>query len=210
MRPMRVWTDHLLPRFTDRALGTKRVGRLRERVCAGLHGTVVEVGFGSGTNLGYYPPEVEHLLAVEPSTVARRLSEKRIAGAPPGVSVEFVGLDGAGIVLPDASCDAALSTFTLCTIPDVEGALAELRRVLKPNGRLHFLDHGLSDEPRVEHWQHRLDGLQQRWAGGCHLDRPIRRLVEQAGFTVVDCERPTLAGPKILGALYLGTAEASA
>ena len=123
--------------------------------------------------------------------------------------VDRVGLDGARLPLDDASVDEALSTWTLCTIPDVTAALAEVRRVLRPGGRLHFLEHGLSPDPGVARWQHRLDGLQGRIAGGCHIDRPIEQLVRDAGFTVERIENSYEKGaPRPLGYLYEGVAAA--
>src|SRR5689334_16816554 len=127
---MGLWTDHVVPRITDAALDNRDIRSHRERVVAGLRGTVLEIGFGSGLNVPVYPPEVERVLAVEPSMLGRERGAERIAASP--VEIEFVGLDGASIPLPDASVDAALTTFTLCTIPDVTAALLEVRRVLKP------------------------------------------------------------------------------
>lgn len=160
----------------------------------GLSGRVVEIGFGSGLNVAAYPHEVEVVYAVEPAEVARRLAEPRIAAGT--VSVEHVGLDGQRIPLADDSCDAALSTFTLCTIPDVAAALAELRRVVRPGGRFHFLEHGLSPDQPVATWQRRLEPVQRRLADGCHLTREIAELVEQAGFTIEHTASRYAKGPK--------------
>lgn len=160
----------------------------------GLHGRVVEIGFGSGLNVALYPPEIDLVYAVEPASVARRLAEPRIARS--AVAVEHVGLDGASIPLPDGSCDAALSTFTLCTIPDVEAALAELRRVVRPGGTLHFLEHGLSPDPKVATWQRRIEPMQKRLADGCHLTRDPAALVSAAGFDIDRVESRYAKGPK--------------
>jgi ubiquinone/menaquinone biosynthesis C-methylase UbiE len=168
---------------------------------------VLEIGFGSGLNLPEYPATVERVLAVDPSGVGRTLAAKRIAASP--IPVEFVGLDGQDIPLGDASVDAALSTFTLCTIPDPTRALAEVRRVIRPNGRLHFLEHGLCPDPDVARWQHRCNGMQQRVAGGCNLDRAVDRLVDDAGFEIEALANGFLDGPKPMrpwGYLYEGRA----
>jgi SAM-dependent methyltransferase len=141
--------------------------------------------------------------------LGRRRGAERIAASP--VEIEFVGLDGQSIPLRDDSVDAALTTFTLCTIPDVEAALAEVRRVLKPGGELHFLEHGLSPEPGVARWQHRLDGFEQRIAGGCHLIRPTDRLLRDAGFEIRELTEDEMAGPKLMAPwahLYQGVATA--
>ena len=194
----------VLPRATDVLLGNKKMGKLRERALVGLAGTVVEIGFGSGTNVPYYPAEVEHVYAVDPAVVGRKLAAKRLAQS--SVPVEFIGIDGASLPLPDASIDNALSTFTLCTIPDIDAALREVRRVLRPGGRLFFLEHGLSDDPRVARLQHRLDPIQQRIAGGCHLDRDHRALITASGLELEHLANFVLPGPKFLNSMYAGAA----
>jgi SAM-dependent methyltransferase len=204
---MAIWRDHVLPRIVDKACARRDFAEPRRRTLAGLSGDVVEIGFGSGHNLAHYPAEVDRVLAVEPSAVARRLAEPRVAAS--GVTVEFVGLDGEDLPLPDDCADAAVTTFTLCTIPDVPGALRELGRVLRPGGRLRFLEHGLSPDPKVAAWQHRLTPLQRRVCGGCHFDRPIADLIAGAGFRIVTLENYYLAGPKTPSYLYQGVAEAS-
>ena len=191
---MGFYREHLLPRLVDRACGTAELRGWRQRVTAGLSGTVVEIGFGSGLNLPVYPPEVGLVYAVEPALTARRLAEGRIAESH--VRVEHVALRGESIPLDDGSCDGALSTFTLCTIPGVVEALAEVRRVLRPGGRFHFLEHGLSPDARVATWQRRLEPMQRRLADGCHLTRDATALVRAAGFDVEWVESRYARGPK--------------
>ncbi len=171
---------------------------------AGLFGTVVEIGFGSGLNMPAYPAEVTVVYAVEPAATARRLAEQRIADS--AIHVEHIGLRGESIPLDDASCDGALSTFTLCTIPHVEQALAEVWRVLRPGGRFHFLEHGLSPDMKVARWQHRLEPFQKRLADGCHLTRQPADLVRDAGFTIERVESRYADGPKPWTWLTEGTA----
>lgn len=204
---MGVWNEQVVPRFTDKMLSNRDVMRHRERITDGMSGEVVEIGFGSGLNVPSYPQSVTTVYAVEPSQIARELASGRVAASP--VDVQYVGLDGASLPLDDASVDSALSTFTLCTIPDVEAALHEVFRVLKPGGAFHFLEHGLSPDPGVERWQHRLNGMQQRVAGGCHLDRPIEQLIRAAGFEIAHLDHDQLAGPKFMrpwSYLYEGVA----
>ncbi len=204
---MGIWTDQVVPRLTDKLLGSGEVMKLRQRAVDSLAGEVVEIGFGSGLNVPLYPPQVTRVYAVDPSLVARRLSQERVQASP--VSVEFVGLDGAQLPLDDASVDAALSTFTLCTIPDVVSALDEVRRVLRPGGTFHFLEHGLCPDPAVARQQRRFNGLQQRLCGGCHLDRPIDALVREAGLEIAELEHDQMPGPKFMlpwGYLYQGVA----
>jgi len=188
------YADRLLPRVVDRACGSAGLGSWRRRATEGLSGRVLEIGFGSGHNLALLPDEVEELVAVEPSAKAWELSEHRRVAC--GASVVLAGLDGQRLDLPDASFDAALCTFTLCTVPDPMAALAELRRVLGPAGRLHLLEHGCSPDRRVARWQRWLDPLEQRLAGGCHLTRDPVALVHQAGFTTDWVEQAYGPGPK--------------
>jgi ubiquinone/menaquinone biosynthesis C-methylase UbiE len=201
---MGFYREQVLPRLVDRACGTASLQRWRAEVTDGLVGRVVEIGFGSGLNVQHYPPEVEVVLAVEPAAVARRLAAKRIAGG--GVPVEHIGLDGQAIPLEDASCDAALSTFTLCTVPDPAKVLSELRRVLRPEGCLHFLEHGLSPDSSVAVWQRRLDPWQCRFADGCHLTRDAGTLVGNAGFVIERTEQRYAKGPKPWSWFTLGVA----
>jgi ubiquinone/menaquinone biosynthesis C-methylase UbiE len=201
------WTDQVVPRFTDKMLGSSAVMKLRRRAVDSLAGEVVEIGFGSGLNVPLLPPEVTRVYAVDPSRVGRKLSDERVQASP--VPVDFVGLDGAQLPLDDASVDSALSTFTLCTIPDVVSALSEVRRVLRPGGSFHFLEHGLCPDPAVARKQHRYNGIQQRLCGGCHLDRPIDALVREAGFEIDQLEHDQMPGPQFMlpwGYLYEGVA----
>jgi ubiquinone/menaquinone biosynthesis C-methylase UbiE len=198
------YDDRILPRIIDVACGTKEMSKYRARATAGLAGDVLEVGFGSGLNLPHYPPEVTSVKAVDPATEGRKLAAGRIAEF--GLPVEFVGLDGADLALDDASVDHVLITMTMCTIPDVGGALAEIRRVLRPGGQLHFLEHGRSPDPAVAKWQDRLTPLQKRVFGGCHLNRPVDRLVDESGLETARLENFQMKGPKAIGYMYEGVA----
>ena len=205
---MSFYERHILPRAIDFALSRRPILRSRERVVQGLHGSVVEIGFGSGLNLAFIPASVTKIYAVEPSELARKLAQKRVDAA--SAAVEWSGLDGQRLALADGSVDCALSTFTLCTVPDLDQALRELKRVLKPDGMLHFLEHGRSPERRVARWQSRLTPLQRRVAGGCHLDRAIADRVRDAGFCIDALDNYHLPGPKIATYIYEGRARACA
>jgi SAM-dependent methyltransferase len=190
---MRVWDERVVPRLVDVSLRGRDVGELREVVCAGLNGRVLELGFGSGLNTRFYPPEVDSIDAVEPSDLGWELSERRRkAGSTP---VNRIGLDGQALDAEAAAYDSVLCTFTLCTIPDPELAMREVRRVLRPGGTFHFLEHGSGPTDRVRSWQRRMEPLQRRIAGGCHLTRDVPRLVEAAGLQVIDLDQRFLPGP---------------
>jgi SAM-dependent methyltransferase len=204
---MGFYRDQVLPRATNVVLANREFAKIRKRVASRLSGEVLEVGFGSGLNVPYYPPEVERVLAVDPATVGRRLAEKRVAESP--VPVEYLGLDAAALPLSNDCVDHVLVTWTLCTIPDVVRALAEMRRVLRPGGQLHFVEHGLSPDPKVARWQDRLNPLQRSFAGGCNLNRPIDRLVEAAGFEMENLRTYYDQGVRALGYMYEGVATKS-
>jgi ubiquinone/menaquinone biosynthesis C-methylase UbiE len=193
-----------VPRLVEWTCGVAELDRWRLQAVDGLSGRVVEVGFGSGLNVRHYPSDVDVVLAVEPAAAARRLAARRIRES--AVPVEYVGLDGQKIPLDDACCDAALFTFTLCTVPDPAQALGEVRRVLRPGGLVHFLEHGMSPDPGVAKWQYRLDPLQQRLAAGCHLTRDPSALVEQAGFVMQRNEQCYARGPRPWSWFTIGVA----
>ncbi|MFE0459679.1 class I SAM-dependent methyltransferase [Kitasatospora sp. NPDC058965] len=204
---MGFYAEQIVPRIINVACGVKEADKLRRRVCEGLEGEVLEIGFGSGLNVPFYPEAVQHVAAVDPSDVGWKLAGKRLAAT--SVHIERAGLDGQALPFPDHSFDAALSTWTLCTIPDADAALHEVRRVLKPGGTLHFVEHGLAPaaDENVRRWQHRLDPLEQRVFDGCHLTRPIVDMLTTAGFVITDLDVFYEKGaPKPMGADSLGIA----
>ncbi len=201
------YSDQILPRFVDHDLGGDEFAKIRGRVAAGLTGEVLEVGFGSGLNVPLYPSAVHRVQAVDPATVGRKLAAKRVAAS--AVPVEYVGLDGQLLPVATNSVDHVLITWTMCTIPDVESALGEIYRVLRPEGELHFVEHGRSPDPKVAQWQDRLTPVQRRVAGGCHLNRPIDSLIAQAGFSVTRMENYYMKGPKPMGYMFEGLATKS-
>ncbi len=205
---MGIYAEQVLPRMINAACGMRSSNPLRSRVCEGLHGQVVEIGFGSGHNIPFYPAAVTGVAAIEPADLGWKLAGKRLAAST--VTVERSGLDGQALPLPDDSCDTALSTWTLCTIPDAAVALGEVRRVLKPGGTLHFVEHGLAPDENVQRWQNRLEPVQKRLFGGCHLTRSIADLLSDAGFAITEVEVFYEKGaPKFLAADSLGVAVAS-
>ncbi|MFD4293657.1 class I SAM-dependent methyltransferase [Rhodococcus sp. NPDC058505] len=202
---MGFYANQVVPRLVDVSCGMSLTGPARERVCAGLRGRVIEIGFGSGLNVRYYPDAVDSVSAVEPADVGWKLAAPRRAASR--VPIERSGLDGQALPFPDDVFDTALSTWTMCTIPDAVAALRELRRVLAPGGTLHFVEHGLAPDEKVRRWQRRFEPIQKTVAGGCHLTRDIPALVRAAGFEIRDLDSFYQEGaPKIMGALSLGVA----
>lgn len=202
---------HVLPRIVDRVCGTGELHKRRKLVCDGLDGTVLELGFGSGHNVEHYPALVTEVAAVEPNDDAWQMAQRRIEAHR--TRVVRSDLDGQHLSEGDESVDHVLSTFTMCTIPDLGLALAEAHRVLRPGGLVHFLEHGLAPDPGVQRWQRRLEPVQKRLGGGCHLTRQPAEALEGAGFEVVDLEAAYLPGPAIskpAGFLYRGRARKAA
>ncbi|MCW2586596.1 MAG: methylase [Frankiales bacterium] len=205
MLPMGFYGKQVFPRVLNVVLNTRQTRTIRARVCAGLAGDVVEIGFGTGHNLPFLPAAVTRLRVVEPSGLGVRLARDRIAAAP--FPVEVAGLDGQDLPFEDGSTDQVLCTWSLCSIPDAVRAVREARRVLRPGGTFHFVEHGRAPDAAVRAWQDRLDPLQQRLACGCHLNREITAILEAGGLRIERLDRYYGAGePKAFGALYEGVA----
>jgi SAM-dependent methyltransferase len=203
-RTMGFYRNQILPRITHLAMSTKETTRQRKQALVDVAGDVLELGIGSGLNLPHYGPRVRRVVGIDPSVTAARMAGERIEKA--GFPVEILSRDAESLAVQEQGFDAVVSTFTLCTIPDVPRALAAARRALRPGGRFFFLEHGLSDEPRVQKWQRRLEPLQKRIAGGCHLTRDARALIEGAGFAIDRVETFYAEGPRPLSFLYRGVA----
>ena len=210
LSPVRLgwWRRRVNPLILDRIMDTDEASRIRRRVCATLAGDVLEIGFGSGLNLAHLPRAVERVYAVDPLRRSWELAAHRIASCD--VEVERIGPDARALPLPDRSVDAALCTWNLCSIDDADLAVAEIARVLRPGGALHFVEHGVSDEAHVRRWQHRWDPVWSRAACGCHLDRDIPSIVEAGGLQITELTSYyTESEPKILGWTFEGRAARS-
>jgi ubiquinone/menaquinone biosynthesis C-methylase UbiE len=204
-----LYANHVLPRLIDLVMRGKAQAEERAKVVPLAEGVVVEIGSGSGLNAPFFAGAVDRVYAVDPSLALWRLGQGRLHAAR--VPVRFIAASGESIPLPPGVADTVLTTWTLCSIPDAPAALREMRRVLRPGGRLVFIEHGRSPEASVRRWQERLTSVWRRLAGGCHLDRPIDALITDAGFRITRLERGYGgAGPKPFDYLYRGLAEPEA
>jgi len=199
-----LYQDQILPRVVDLTMRGGEYGSMRARAAAGLDGEVLEIGFGSGLNIPFYPAEIKRVWAVDPASAGRKLAAKRVAAC--AVPIEYLGLDAQRLPVGDASVDHVLSTWTLCTIPDPMLALAEIVRVLRPGGAFHFVEHGLAPDAKVAWMQERLTPVQRRLFGGCHLDRPIDRLVTAAGLELTQLETSYMKGRRAIRYTFEGVA----
>lgn len=205
---MSLYDRIILPILIRLACGVKPISRQRGLIIPLARGRVLEVGVGSGLNFPYYVPErIEKVWGLDPSADIRAYAEREAKRLP--FETEFLAHSGESIPLEDETVDTVVVTYTLCTIPDVRLALAEMRRVLKPEGRLLFCEHGEAPDPSVRRWQHRLTPVWKRVAGGCHLNRPVARLIESQGFRLTSLETEYLPGPRPMTFTYRGVAAKS-
>lgn len=201
---MGLYGSVILPRLIDLAMRTAAIGRERARWIPRATGRVLEVGFGSGLNLPHYGRGVDHIDAVDPSGALWQLGSRRRAQAP--VPVDFTPGSAEALPFDDGAFDTAVMTWTLCSIPDPVRAMREIRRVLRPHGRLVFVEHGRAPEPSVQRWQARITPLWKRIAGGCELGRDIPSLVTAGGFELAELETSYGEGPRPFTYLYRGIA----
>jgi ubiquinone/menaquinone biosynthesis C-methylase UbiE len=203
---MGFYDRHILPCVLDAAMSTKPVAYQRRKVVPRAEGRVLEIGFGAGHNLPYYDAgKVSHIWALEPSAQMRERAAKRAAASP--IALEFLDLPGEKIPLEDNAADTILVTYTLCTIADVEATLEQMRRVLEPTGRMIFCEHGEAPDESVKRWQRRITPFWKAIAGGCHVGRPIPKLIAESGFRIEDIETMYLPGtPRFAGFNYWGSA----
>ena len=201
---MSFYQRYVLPRLLHLAMGQEALIPFRQRVISAAEGRVLEVGIGSGLNLPLYPAAVRAVIGLEPSPELLRLARTRAAAAP--VAVELLEASAEAVPLAAGSIDCVVTTWTLCTIPDAQRALGEVRRVLRPGGALLFVEHGRAPEQGTARWQDRLDPLWSRVAGGCHLNRKIDALIAGSGFRIDALTHARLPGPRTHTFLYEGRA----
>jgi SAM-dependent methyltransferase len=195
---------HVLPRLIHLSMRQERLDPYRRRVVPAARGRVLEIGVGSGLNFRFYPDAATSIVGIDPS--AKLLTMARSASVHASPRVELMEASAEALPLEDKSVDTVVSTWTLCSIPDVQRALDEMRRVLRPGGRLLFIEHGEAPESSVARWQHRLTPIWKRLAGGCHLDRPVAALIKNAGFAIDRLDTGYMEGPRVLTFLYEGAA----
>ena len=201
---MGFYSKNILPYLLDWSLSDPNLAVHRREILTNVSGKVLEIGFGSGLNLPYYPENIKTIVAVDVNLKINHLARKRIQSS--NLTVDCRVLDGESLPMADNTFDSVVSTFTLCSIANVRQALAEVYRVIKPKGKFFFLEHGLSNEPTVQIWQNRLTPIQKAIAGGCHLNRNIRQIVEHQFDTVNLEELYAGNSPKIMAYLYKGIA----
>jgi len=202
---MGFYENRILPRLLDFAMRQEQLVEYRRRCAGAARGRVLEIGVGSGRNLPFYGAGTTEVIGLDPSARLLEMARENRPKSSPA-SIELIEGGAESIPLDDASVDTVLTTFTLCSIPEVEKALGEVRRVLAPSGRLLFVEHGRSPDSKVTRWQDRLTPMWKRIAGGCHLNRPMRELLESAGFEIESVETGYIQGPKPMTFLYEGRA----
>ncbi len=202
---MGLYQDHILPRLIHLAMRQRNLAAYRARLIPAAQGRVLEIGIGSGLNLPYYGAAVEQIIGLDPSpkllAMAREAARRRTS-----IPLELIENSAEAIPLYNRSIDTIVTTWTMCSIPDIQRALGEIRRVLKPGGRLLFVEHGRSPDPSVRRWQDRLTPVWRRVGGGCHLNRAIGELIEGAGFRIERIETGYMRGPKPMTFMYEGVA----
>jgi len=199
------YSEVVFPRICDFLMDRPFVAKHRQQLLATVSGDVLEIGFGTGLNLPYYPAQVRRITTVDPNAGMHRLAQRRVRRSK--IEVDQRVLSGEQLPFEGDRFDCAICTFTLCSIEDVDQALSEVYRVLRPGGRFLFLEHGLSPEPNVQKWQRRLNWLEMRLADGCHLDRNMKELVAAQPFSSVEVEEFYMERtPKTHGYLYRGVA----
>ena len=203
---MSFYAKYVLPRLIDLAMRNKETSRLRSHSVPQARGDVLEVGIGSGLNLPFYTSQVRRLYGIDPSIELQRMAAKKSSGIP--FEVTFLSQSAEKLLpLPDSSIDTIVMTWSLCSIPDPAMALQQMKRVLKPNGQMIFIEHGRSPEASVVAWQDRITPVWKHVTGGCHLNRKIDDLIRTAGFRITEQHNFYLPGPRPMTYTYQGLAQ---
>lgn len=201
---MGFYAQVIAPRIMDWGLSSPTLAKYRQEVLSNVQGAVLEIGFGTGINLSYYPKQLQKLVTVDANPGMNALAQKRLEAST--ITVDNRVLNGENLPMPDSSFDCVVSTWTLCSIKNVEQAIAEIHRVLKPGGKFYFIEHGLSNDPNIQIWQNRLNFINKALFVGCHINRNIKQLVATQfdDLTIEEFYEPNT--PKIDGYMYKGVA----
>jgi ubiquinone/menaquinone biosynthesis C-methylase UbiE len=203
---MNFYSRYLFPRLMDASMSGEVLAAYRRSLLADTYGNVLEIGFGTGLNLSFYPETVTKLTAVDSNPGASAIASRRIQKTPHSFEIESQTLSSESLPMADRTFDCVVSTWTLCSIPNVRQALREIHRVLKPGGQFFFVEHGLSNDRKVQIWQNRLNPIQRIIGDGCNFNRDMRQLVEQQ-FSQVEIEAfPEPSLPAVMGYFYKGSA----
>jgi ubiquinone/menaquinone biosynthesis C-methylase UbiE len=204
---MSFYDERILPWLIDLVMRRRDLAPYRMRAISAATGRVLEVGIGSGLNLPLYGASANEIIGLDPS--AKLLAMADEAAGRSATPLKLIEGSAESIPLERGTIDTVVTTWTMCSVPAIEQALGEMRRVLKPGGRLLFVEHGRAPQARVRWWQDYLDPAWKRIAGGCHLNRPIAALVADAGFDVERLENSYMPGPKPMSYMYEGSARPS-
>lgn len=201
---MGFYNDVVLPKLCDMAMRNRRLLPYRQRVVSAAEGRILEIGIGSGLNLPFYRDDVREIVGLEPTPRLVEMARRSAKETP--IPVALIRGSAEAIPIENGGIDTVVTTWTLCTIPDARRALGEMRRVLKPGGRLLFVEHGLAPDAGIRRWQNWLTPPWKQISGGCHLNRPIRAMIEDAGFGFERLETGYMPGPRPMAFLYHGSA----
>jgi len=202
---MGFYSNVIVPFFYDYSMDSKQINEGRKSVLGKItEEEILEIGFGTGINLRFYPPNIKKIIGVDANEGMLKQAQKKINGK---IEIELIHQSSESLPYPDNSISAIASTYTLCSIKEINAALKEIHRVMKPGGKYYFLEHGLADNPKTQKWQHRLNPLQNIWADGCNLNRDMKSLITKAGLKIIDLKNYYMKrDPKIVGYMYEGIA----
>ena len=202
---MGFYSNVIIPYFYDSSMDSEEINKGRKSILSKItEEEILEIGFGTGINLKFYPQNVHKIIGVDANGGMLKQANKKINGK---ITIELINQSSESLPFPEHSINAVVSTFTLCSIKEINTALKEIYRVLKPGSKYYFLEHGLADNPRTQRWQHRLNPIQNIWADGCNLNRDMKTLIEDAGFNIIEMKNYYMKRDlKIVGYMYEGIA----
>ena len=203
---MGFYSNVIIPFFYDYSMDSKKINEGRKSILSRIaEEEILEIGLGTGINLKFYPQNVKKIIGVDVNGGMIQQAQKKITNGR--IEIELINQSSESLPFPDNTINSVVSTYTLCSIKEINLALKEIHRVLKPDGKYYFLEHGLADNPKTQKWQHRLNPLQNIWADGCNLNRDMKSLIANAGFNIIEMKNYYMKrDPKIVGYMYEGIA----